>query len=37
MERIEDILNTLGDFSCYISDRVASFPGVLNSTKGDIL
>ena len=36
MERIEDILNTLGDFSCYISDRVASFPGVLNSTKGDI-
>lgn len=36
MERIEDILNTLGDFSCYISDRVASFPGVLNSANGDI-
>ena len=32
----EEVLNCVGDFSCYISDKVFSFPGTLSDTQENI-
>lgn len=37
MEDLGKVLNCIGDFFCYISDRVVSFPGTLNDTKKNIV
>lgn len=37
MEDLEKVLNCIGDFSCYISDKVVSFPGTLNDAQKNIV
>lgn len=37
MEDLGKVLNCIGEFFCYISDRVVSFPGTLNDTKKNIV
>lgn len=37
MENLVEILNCIGDFFCYISNNVVSFPGTLNDAKKNIV
>lgn len=37
MKDLEEVLNCIGDFSCYISDKIVSFSGTLNNTEKDIV
>ena len=37
MKDLEEVLNCIGDFSCYISDKLVSFSGTLNNTEKDIV
>ena len=36
MKDLEEVLNCISDFSCYISDKLVSFSGTLNNTEKDI-
>ncbi len=37
MKSLKKILDRIGDFSCYISDELACFSGILNGEKGNIV
>lgn len=37
MKNLEEVLDCIGIFSCYISDKLVSFPGTLNKTNGNVV